>query len=43
MGMGMPDSLRLRKEGGPKHLSRSEQGAMVLQGDTYLRLAILEE
>ena len=42
-GNGYTRFATIEEGGGPKHLSRSEQGTMVLQGDTYLWLAILEE
>ena len=42
-GNGYARLATIEEGGGPKHLSRSEQGTMVLQGDAYLWLAILEE
>ena len=42
-GNGYARLATIEEGGGPKYLSRSEQGAMVLQGDPYLWLAILEE
>ena len=42
-GNGYARLATIEEGGSPKYLSRSKQGTMVLQGDTYLWLAILKE